>query len=85
MIDFQKKIKFLLDNLYKDETELTKAFIPKNNPTPKDIRSRKVAIKKWLNGISNGARFKEYEKYPIAKLKFANGMQLFPLSSFVVF
>jgi len=82
MIDFQKKIKFLLDNLYKDETELTKAFIPKNNPTPKDIRSRKVAIKKWLNGISNGARFKEYEKYPIAKLKFANGMQLFPLSSF---
>jgi len=83
MVDFKEKINFLLEYLYnKDEIELTKAFIPKENPNTKEIRSRKVAIKQWLSGACSRARFKEYEKYPIAKLTFANGMQLFPLSSF---
>ena len=82
MVKFKKKINFLLENLYKDINELAKAFHPSENPTKKEIRSRKVAVRKWLNGQQEGARFSGYENYPIAKLTFKNGMQVFPLSAF---
>jgi len=82
MVDFQKKIEFLLENLYKNINELAKAFHSSDNPTAKDIRSRKVAIRKWLSGEQKSARFKEYENYPIAKLRFKSGMYVFPITAF---
>ena len=85
MVDFQKKIKFLLENLYdNDENRLTQDFIKYSSPTPQQLRSRKVAIMKWLHEKSLKTPYisKDYEKYAISKLKFKNGMQVFPFNAF---
>lgn len=87
MVDFQKKIKFLLENLYNNElNRLTEAFIKYKYPTPKQLRSRKVAIRKWLDEkkkIKSPYMFdKDYDKYAISQLKFKDGTQVFPLYIF---
>ncbi len=85
MIEFQEKMKFLLENLYNgDINKLTKDFIKYSAPEPKELRSRKVTIKKWLyeKNIKSPYISKDYEKYGISKLKFQNGVKVFPLVSF---
>jgi hypothetical protein len=87
MVDFQKKIKFLLKYIYNDElNRLTEAFIKYKYPTSKQLRSRKVAIRKWLDGkkkIKSPYMFHiDYEKYAISQLRFKDGTEVFPLSAF---
>ena len=85
MIDLQKKIDFLFHIVYNESiNELTKAFIPNNNPTSKEIRSRKVTVKKWLaESVKSVNKFhNEYYNYPISKFYFLNGEEVFPLTAF---
>ena len=85
MINFQKKIFFLYEVVYNESiNELTKAFIPNNHPTSKEIRSRKVTTKKWLSeSVKSVNKFhNDYYSYPISKLSFENGEEVFPLTAF---
>jgi len=85
MVDFQKKINFLLENLYNgDKNRLTQNFIKYSSPTPKQLRSRKVAINKWLyeEDIKTPYISRNYQQYGISKLKLKSGVQVFPLVAF---
>ena len=85
MVDLQKKINFLFHVVYNESyNELTKAFIPKNYPSLKEIRSRKVTIKKWLaKPVKSVNKFyNEYYNYPISEFYFLNGEEVFPLTAF---
>jgi len=85
MVDLQKKIDFLFHVVYNESiNELTKAFIPNNHPTSKEIRSRKVTVKKWLSeSVKSVNKFhNDYYDYPISKLFFLNGEEVFPLTAF---
>jgi len=85
MVDLQKKINFLFHVVYNESlNELTKAFYPKSHPSLKEIRSRKVTIKKWLaEPVKSVNKFhNEYYNYPISKFSFLNGEEVFPLTAF---
>lgn len=85
LVDFAKKIQFLHNNLYNDQsyTQLTIALLA-SSPTSENIRRHKASVKKWIDGkVKSPTMFqKNYDKYPLAKLRFKNGHQLFPLSAF---
>lgn len=89
MVDFQKKIKFLLKNLYNNElNRLTEAFISFSplKDKSKQLRSRKVTIKKWIdekNEIKTPHKFqKDYQNYAISELKFRDGREVFSFRAF---
>lgn len=85
MKDFNQKISFIFNHIAnKDINQLTKLFIISRNPTKEEIRSRKVTIKKWLEGTSQNAnKFPEnYSNYNIAQIKFKNGQAVFDLNAF---
>ena len=89
MVNFQKKIKFLLKNLYNDDlNKLTEAFISFSplKENSKQLRSRKVTIRKWLdekNEIKNPHKFhKEYQNYAISQLRFRDGREVFSFRAF---
>ena len=89
MLDFQKKIKFLLKNLYNNElNKLTEAFISFSPLKDKStqLRSRKVTIRKWIdekNKINTPHKFqKDYQNYTISQLKFRDGREVFSFRAF---
>ena len=86
MVDFQKKIQFLYYVMYNEEiNDVTKAFIPSDKPTDKELRSRKVTLKKWINTALKKEPNKfshDYFKYPISQLHFKNKEELFPITAF---
>jgi len=85
MVDFYKKIEFLRENLYDGcDDKLTRAFIPLVHPTPTQVRSRKVAVKKWIEKKRKSANnfHRDYAKYQISKLCFKDERAVFPISAF---
>lgn len=84
MINLQEKINFLHDEVYKSLNELTKAFIPNQHPSSQEIRSRKVTVKKWLSQPFKSLNkfHNDYYDYPISKLSFNDGTEVFPLTAF---
>lgn len=85
MVELQKKINFLYHVLYNESlNELTKAFIPNNYPTLKEIRSRKVTVKKWLSESVKSVNkfYSDYYDYPVSKFYFENSEEVFPLIAF---
>ena len=79
--DFSDKINFLYTDVYNSNIdELVKAFSDNSNPKV----DRKKSIKNWLNGkIKKPNKFeKDYNKFPISKLKSRITSETLPLEAF---